>query len=167
MRPLSLLALVVLISGCGLPHAWAPEQQLSDVRGDVSKLRYILEPGDGASGVPLVPTIRWDTSRVKEELGKPTRVVLLITTADGHPVYRVESKGPEQDGSWLLRGGALRVFSRPDGTTVTIDPAHQASSKLAPNTSYHLSLRAENDVRRTQLLETVRFGTESAPAPSR
>lgn len=147
-RRLFALALVLALAsaGCGwLGFTWGPGPGRGPARsGDPSRSKYLAWPADGASGVPLVPTVRWNRAALAADLEGLSRLVLQVATLDGRILYRLESLSGGGDESWLLAAESARVFSRPAGTVVQADPEFAESGRLKPATAYRLSLLAES-----------------------
>lgn len=153
------VALVVapLLSGCRV--AYAKAERPTDAAGDTSALRYILEPGRGAIGVPLVPIVRWDKRRLKKDLGgKITRLTVQVATMSGEVVYRAE-------GTDLGQLASLRIFSRPEGAAVEADPQYAERGRLAGARRYQVALYAVGE-KGKRLHEFASFETEEAPRES-
>lgn len=157
-RPCLLLAALLLLPGCRwIGFTWGPPEGYSRSAGNIDRQRYISWPGDGATGVQLVPTIQWRRDRLKEDLKGLTRLVVTIATPDGKVIYRVTSNPGDPEKSWLLHAKSVRLFSRPRGTSVQADPEFTELGRLKPASTYQLSLHARNQ--QTRVFETLTFET--------
>jgi len=154
--------LCLLLTGlCGcraIGFTWGPPAGYAPSAGSTEHLRYLVWPGDGATGIQLVPTIQWRPDFVTEDLKGLTKLVIQIATPEGRVVYRVYSQpGTPTAQNWLLKAKSLRLFSRPRGTSVQADPEFIELGRLKPAATYQLSLWAENGS--TRVFESLTFET--------